>query len=421
MFPLSGGVVRFPHMAFGSFASYTIGLDHLGRRRRRPRRSRSRARCSTRTKYAPFTDEHTVAGETVHTLTALGYVVAVLLMAVFVVVNYFGVRWFARINNVAGVVEARHHPAGDRRVLRHRRSTARTSPTTASRPTGWHGVFTAIATGGIVFSYLGFRQGIELAGETDNPRRNVPIAVIGSVLLTGVIYVAAAGRLHRRARARRTWLSRRLGATSASPTTSARSPRWPRSSGWAGWPALLYVDAIVSPADTGLIYTTVTVADLLRDGAATATRPTALASTTDRGVPLVSLLVAFVVGLIVFLPFPSWQQLVGFITSATVLSFGSGPARAGRAAQADPRAGAAVPAAGRARHPAAGVLGLQPDRLLVRLDDRTGSCSSRCSSGSCCSAIFEMTGSTQPRPRMARRPDVGAAMVRWTRPAVVPR
>jgi hypothetical protein len=32
-----------------------------------------------------------------------------------------------------------------------------------------------------------------------------------------------------------------------------------------------------------------------------------------------------VVGLIVFLPFPSWQQLVGFITSATVLSFGSGP------------------------------------------------------------------------------------------------
>lgn len=33
----------------------------------------------------------------------------------------------------------------------------------------------------------------------------------------------------------------------------------------------------------------------------------------------------FVLGLVVFLPFPSWQQLVGFITSATVLSFGSGP------------------------------------------------------------------------------------------------
>jgi hypothetical protein len=50
-----------------------------------------------------------------------------------------------------------------------------------------------------------------------------------------------------------------------------------------------------------------------------------LARTTDRGVPLISLIVTFVVGLVVFLPFPSWQQLVGFITSATVLSFATGP------------------------------------------------------------------------------------------------
>ena len=35
-----------------------------------------------------------------HTLTTLGYATAVVLMAVFVVVNYFGIRWFARINNV---------------------------------------------------------------------------------------------------------------------------------------------------------------------------------------------------------------------------------------------------------------------------------------------------------------------------------
>lgn len=92
-----------------------------------------------------------------------------------------------------------------------------------------------------------------------------------------------------------------------------------------GWLAvLLYVDAIVSPAETGLIYTTVTSRisyALGRNGNA----PRALSRTSDRGVPVVSLVVTFVVGLIIFLPFPSWQQLVGFITSATVLSFGSGP------------------------------------------------------------------------------------------------
>jgi amino acid transporter len=53
--------------------------------------------------------------------------------------------------------------------------------------------------------------------------------------------------------------------------------------------------------------------------------PRILARTNGNGVPMVGLVVAFVVGLIAFLPFPSWQQLVGFITSATVLSFGSGP------------------------------------------------------------------------------------------------
>jgi len=53
--------------------------------------------------------------------------------------------------------------------------------------------------------------------------------------------------------------------------------------------------------------------------------PESLTRTSRSGAPWVSLLVAFIVGIIAFLPFPSWQQLVGFITSATVLSFGPGP------------------------------------------------------------------------------------------------
>ena len=140
------------------------------------------------TKYAPFTSEHTVNGEVVHTLTGLGYVVAVLGMAAFVAINYVGVRWFAHVNNalvwwklaiITLVIAA------------FLLSAFHTDNFTAYgfQPNGWHGVFTSVATSGIVFSYLGFRQGIELAGETGNPRRNVPIAVIGSVLLTGVIYV----------------------------------------------------------------------------------------------------------------------------------------------------------------------------------------------------------------------------------------
>ena len=47
-------------------------------------------------------------------------------------------------------------------------------------PFGWKGVFLAVASGGVIFSYLGFEQAIQLGGESQNPRRNIPLAVIGS-------------------------------------------------------------------------------------------------------------------------------------------------------------------------------------------------------------------------------------------------
>jgi amino acid transporter len=261
-----------------------------------------------------------VGGEEVHTLTTLGYASAVVLMAVFVVVNYYGIRWFARINNalvgwkiavillviVAFLLTSFHGGNfSDQEFM----------------PSGWHGVFEAIATSGVVFSYLGFRQGIEFAGETDNPRRNVPIAVVGSVLITGLIYVALQFAF--------------IGAVNPADLDK----------GWSnlsfendfgplaaiasliglGWLAVvLYADAIISPGDTGLIYTTST-SRISYAMAKNGNAPEPLARTTNRGVPLISLVVTFVVGLIVFLPFPSWQQLVGFITSATVLSFATGP------------------------------------------------------------------------------------------------
>jgi amino acid transporter len=321
MFPLSGGVVRFPHMSFGSFASYTTGwITWVAAATVAPIEVEGALQYAT--KFLPFTTKHTVGGETVHTLTGLGYGVAVAGMALFVVINYFGVRWFAHVNNVlvwwklaiitlvivAFFVTAFH---------------GSNFSSFGFKPEGWHGVFTAIATSGIVFSYLGFRQGIELAGETRNPRRNVPIAVVGSVLLTALIYVLLQVAF--------------LGAVR--PSDLARSKGWadlafandfgPLAAiasilGLAWLAALLYADAVISPADTGLIYTTVT-ARISYAAARNGNAARRLATTNRQGVPWVSLLVSFVVGLIIFLPFPSWQQLVGFITSATVLSFGSGP------------------------------------------------------------------------------------------------
>jgi amino acid transporter len=47
--------------------------------------------------------------------------------------------------------------------------------------------------------------------------------------------------------------------------------------------------------------------------------------TNERAVPWVGLIAAFITGCICFLPFPSWQSLVGLITSASVLMYAGAP------------------------------------------------------------------------------------------------
>jgi amino acid transporter len=317
MFPVSGGVVRFPHYAFGGFASYVAGwITWLAAASVAP--IEVEAALQYATNYVPWLT-HVSSG--VPVLSAGGYIVAVLLMALFCWVNFFGVRWFARANTaivwwklaiITLVVIA---------LLVARFTPSRFTAHGGFAPLGWHGVFSAIATAGIVFSYLGFRQGIELAGESRNPRRAVPIAVIGSVVICMLLYVglqiAFIGALPDSAIAKG-WAhlsyANDFGPLAGLATILGLS--------WLA--ALLYADAIISPADTGLIYLTVT-ARLSYAMGKNRTAPRTLAALNDHGVPWTSLILAFVVGLIFFLPFPGWQRLVGFITSATVLSFGSGP------------------------------------------------------------------------------------------------
>ena len=321
MFPVSGGVVRFPHYAFGSFTSFTMGwITWLAAASVAP--VEVEAALQYASNYIGGL-AHVPAGSGGNPVLTfpIGYAVAVVLLAVFCWINLVGIRAFARANTpIVGwkigviflVIVA---------FLVTKFRGANFSDFGGFTPYGWHGVFESIATAGIVFSYLGFRQGVELAGESENPRRNVPFAVIGSVVIAGLAYVAL-----------------QVAFIGSAPTSGL-------DHGWSGltfnndfgplagiaqiiglsWLAtILYVDAVISPADTGLIYTTVTARISYAMGR-NRNVPPQLERTSERGVPWVSLVLAFLVGLIFFLPFPGWQKLVTFITSATVLSFGSGP------------------------------------------------------------------------------------------------
>ncbi len=318
MFPVSGGIIRFPHYAFGSFASYSSGwTSWLAAGAGGP------VEGVATTQYAdPYIPWLMNQVDGVYVLTGPGLLVSIGLMAVYSLINVLGVKLFAQLNNVlvwwklaviALVVVAFFALAFNPGNL---------GAVAGFAPEGFGAVFTAIPAAGVAFAYLGFRNAVEFAGETDNPQRNVPFAVVGAILITGVIYVLlqiafitalppdqlAGG-----------WTAFQFEEGGAGPLAALATVLG------AIWLAvLLRVDAVVSPADTGLIYAGVTTR-LSYANARNGNAPQALTRLNNRGIPWISVLLMFVVGCFMFLPFPGWQQFIGFITSAFAISFGAGP------------------------------------------------------------------------------------------------
>lgn len=317
MFPVSGGVVRFPQYAFGSFASYSCGwITWLAAAAVTP------IEVLAVTQYAdPYLPWLMYEDQGLFILTGPGIGVAVGLMLLFSLVNVVAVKAFAQLNNVLvwwklAIIALV--------VVVFFAVSFNTENFTAGggfAPYGYGAMLGAISTSGIAFAYLGFRQGIEFAGETNNPQKNVPFAVIGTLIITMTIYVLL-----------------QIAFITALPADRL-------GGGWAklsfeaiqgplaglalllgvSWLAvLLYIDAIVSPGDTGLIFAA-TTARLAYANGRNRNAPEWLTRLNRFGVPWLAVVLMFVVGCLFFLPFPGWYQFVGFVTSAMVLSFGFGP------------------------------------------------------------------------------------------------
>lgn len=183
------------------------------------------------------------------------------------------------------------------------------------------GIFTALPSAGIVFSYLGFRTAIDLGGESSNPGRHIPMAVIGSVLLAAVVYIGLQVAFLLALRPQdlaHGWaqlsFTGHMGPFAGLAATLG-----------IGWLAtILYIDAYISPGGTGLMYVTGGTRILYANGEVQA-GPKWLTTLNKASVPWGSVLVMWVVGVLFLLPFPAWQLMVNYITSVTVLTYGLGP------------------------------------------------------------------------------------------------
>jgi amino acid transporter len=344
MYPVAGGTARFPHYAFGGAVGASFGwFSWLQAATVAPIEVMAVIQYGQHYSFASGWMKVS-GGENV--LTATGIVAAVVLMAIFTAINFLSVRKLAHTNSAATWWKVAVPVLTILVLAIVSFHGSNFSAADGFAPSGAGGVLAAVSTSGIIFALLGFEQADQLAGESANPRRDIPRAVIGGIaigatiyILLQVVFLAALP-------------SSQIGATWAgSPFTTFSGPFAQLATlAGVGWLAtILYVDAVISPGGTGLIYTTAASRvsyGLSRNGYV----PTIYERTDRRGIPWFGLVTAFVVGCVCFLPFPSWKSLVGLITSASVLMYAGGPLALGVFR-------ARLPGADRPyRAPAAGVL-----------------------------------------------------------------
>jgi amino acid transporter len=317
-YPMAGGTARFPLFAYGPLAGFAAGWMAWVQA----------------VAIAPIEVEATLS-YTAHigwvkssvtllhdngTLTVVGLVIATCFMALFTLINVVGVRLLSETNSIT-VIWKTVVPLLTAVVLMS--LTFHSSNFTAGggfAPYGAHGVFAALPAG-VVFALQGFEQAIQMAGEARDPQRDVSRAVIAAMAIGVVVYLLlevafiAALDPHNLLHGWQNPIGKGDFGPYATLATTA-------GAGWLA--AVLYIDAVISPAGTGLIYVT-TSSRLSYAMGHERTLPRRLARISPRGVPLSSVVLAFVVGEIAFLPFPSWQSLVGLVTSATAIMYAFAP------------------------------------------------------------------------------------------------
>ncbi len=320
MLPVMGGIGRLPQFSHGSTVGMMIGwAAWVGYVTAAP--IETQALLEYVSNEQMFSWLFVEIGETgQNPLSIPGIIVAFFLLVIFTFLNFFGVRLFTRINSGLTWIKIAVPLIAAIALLMNFDSAA--IEETGFAPEGAEGILAAVASGGVIFAFLGFRHALDMAREADRPQRTVPIALIGSILLCMVLFVLV-----------------QIGFVGA-VTPEQVSDGWPTLTfsdangpiaamlaglGLAVVANLVLADAVVGPFGAALVASAstsrLTVA-VSRNGLF----PAFLQKMSDRGVPARALVMNAIVGMGILLVFRNgWQEILAFNSGAIVLSFCAGP------------------------------------------------------------------------------------------------
>ena len=323
-YPVAGGSGRFPYYSHGPIAGFMAGwaawlqavfiapIEVLA--------------AITYVNSVTWVNEHFNmihrVGDNAGLLNGAGLVVALILMVCFTAMNLGGAKFLSESNAIVVVWKTAVPVLAVGVVAYLQFNPANFHAGGGFMPFGFHGVFAAL-TGGVVFGLQGFEQAVQLAGEARNPKRDLSRAIITAMAIGAVLYSALQlvmiGGLDP-ANIKDGW-KKPLGAD---PSDYGAWYTLALALG-AGWLAkVLIIDAVISPAGTGVVYVG-TTARLSYALGEEREMPSALARTNAKGVPVVSILVGSVIGTLALGPFKSWSALVNVVTGATAIMYAFAP------------------------------------------------------------------------------------------------
>ncbi len=316
MFPVSGGLSNYPSFTHGKEVGFlfacTTWISYLVMT---PIEIQAILQYSSH-----FIPMLTVKDGTVIKLSGIGYIAAFSIMLFVVVLNTFGIKTLTECNKYASIIKFILPSTAIVALLYTAPSLANVDIHLSSK-LDWESIFSALSVGGIIFAFTGFQNGLILAGEVKNPQRDIPIAILGAIFIGFVLYFML--QLSFIAAIPQHYLSNGWQNLSF-PGDSGPLVGLTLLLGLGVIAGLLLFDAAFSPFGTTLVYTAAT-SRILYGMAENKHIPDYFLKLNKHKIPYVTLYVNFLVGGLSFLPFPGWQKMVAFLSSASILSYGAGP------------------------------------------------------------------------------------------------
>lgn len=318
-YPVAGGTARFPAFAFGRLTGFVAGwAGWLQAVALAPIEVEASLQYINNIAWVRDNIGLVHADDT---LTGNGLLIATGLMLIFTVINIIGVKLLSDSNTITVIWKIAIPLLTIIVLLSLRFHPGNFGAGGGFAPNGARGVFEALPAG-VVFALQGFEQAIQIGGEARDPQKHMSRAILTAMAIGAITYilleVAFIGSLNP-ADIAHNWNNPIPSAGKFGPYATLSIAA---GATWLSY--LLYADAFISPAGTGLLYMGTTSRLSYAMGHA-GDIPKVLGRITLRGVPLWSIVLAFVVGEIAFLPFPSWSSLVGLVTDATAFMYAFAP------------------------------------------------------------------------------------------------